>query len=54
MSIFSAVLITDWCSSCQDDVDMELNTISLTIECQVCKKEYTVSAHYANLMVEGE
>lgn len=48
------LLIETHCTACAQTRDHELNTVACEIECQYCRTVTLVSAHYVQMMVEGE
>lgn len=48
----NALLISEYCTTCETNQDHELDARALTTECLVCKRTETVSEHYARSMME--
>lgn len=48
----TALLIVEFCTTCQDQTDHELNTRALETECLCCKRVEQVSEAYAVRMME--
>jgi len=44
--------ITEWCITCADQTQHELNSAQLTTECLICGRTEPVTATYAAAMME--
>lgn len=49
----TALLIVEYCSTCETETDHELNVQALETECLFCKKVEQVSEFYAKRMMDS-